>query len=247
MVIGSIIMGGSMGTFVNAPSMLIVVGGTFASAFVAFPMGSVLGTIKSSLGLFGSSKTDFVKTFKILIQGAEAARTGGAVALEKVKVDDPFIKLAFQLVADGYKSPEVQSLLQIETEATLERASTSVKVMEKLAEVAPAWGMIGTLIGLVLMLVKLDDPSSIGPAMAVALLTTFYGAVMANLLFIPGANKLEDRAGLEHIKMKLVTEGAAALARNENPRQVQQRLMGFMPPEVRSNLQAKKRAAAKKK
>ena len=131
MIIGSIFMGGSMGTFVNGPGLMIVVGGTFASAFVAFPLGSVVGTIKSSLGLFGSSKTDFVKTFRTLIQGAEAARTGGAIALEKIKVDDPFVKLAFQLVADGYKSPEVQALLQIETEANLERSSTSVKVMEK--------------------------------------------------------------------------------------------------------------------
>lgn len=247
LTIGSILMGATMGTFINAPGLLIVVGGTFASAFVAFPLGSVFGTMKASLGLFGSSKVDFVKTFRILVQGAETARTGGGIALEKVKVDDAFVKQAFQLIADGYKSPEVQALLTIEIEATLDRSQESVKIMEKMGELAPAWGMIGTLIGLVMMLVKLDDPSSIGPAMAVALLTTFYGALLANLLFIPGATKLEDRAGMEQLKMKLIAEGAAAIARNENPRQVQQRLMGFMPPEVRSGLQAKKRAAAKKK
>ncbi len=245
--LGSILIGGSIGTFINASGLLIVVGGTFASSFIAFPLGSVIGTIKASLGLFGSAKVDFVKTFRILIQGAETARTGGGIALEKVKVDDAFVKQAFQLVADGYKSPEVQSLLTIEIEATLDRASEAVKILEKMGDLAPAWGMIGTLIGLVMMLVKLDDPSAIGPAMAVALLTTFYGSLMANLLFIPGATKLEDRAGMDQLKMKLITEGASAIARNENPRQVQQRLMGFMPPEVRSSLQAKKRAAAKKK
>lgn len=239
-------MNGSVGTFVDPPSLLIVGGGTIASTMVAYPLGSVIKTILTYFSLFGNPKVDYVQTYKTLIQAAEAARTGGGVALEKIKVDDDFVKLAFQLVADGYKSPEVQGLLQIETEASFNRSSEYVAILEKMGDMSPAWGMIGTLIGLVLMLVKLDDPAAIGPAMAVALLTTFYGALFANLFFIPGATKLEDRTSMELTKMKLVTEGAAAIARSENPRQVQQRLMSFMPPETRSSLSGAGKKKGKK-
>ncbi len=247
LVLISILLGGSLQSFVNAPGLLIVVGGTFAATFVAFPIGSVIKAIKSSIGLIFPEKTDSIETVRTLITAAEVYRKDGPPALERLKTADPFMKLAFQLVADGYKASDVGDLLRIEQEATLLRREESQAILEKMGDLAPAWGMIGTLVGLVIMLINLSDPSSIGPAMAVALLTTFYGAVLANLLFLPGANKLAGRAVKEQINMRLIVEGAAAIARNENPRQVQQRLMGFMPPEVRSQIQAKRIKAGKKK
>ena len=242
----SILLTGDLMAFVSASSALIVFGGTLAATLVAFPIGSVMGSVKAIISLFAAHKIDFVKVVRTMIQGAEANRTGGGPALEKIKVDDAYVRLAFQLVADGTKAAEVQDLLRIEREATIARRAEEKKILEKMGELAPAWGMIGTLIGLVIMLMNLSDPSSIGPAMAVALLTTLYGALAANFVLLPGATKLEERADREEIKMLLVAEGAAAMARNENPRQVQQRLLGFMPPEVRSQIQARKMAAKKK-
>jgi chemotaxis protein MotA len=148
-------------------------------------------------------------------------------------------------VADGYKPENIREVLTIEMEATISRHEEVVKVLEKMADLAPAWGMIGTLIGLVIMLLNLSDPSAVGPAMAVALLTTLYGALWANLLLIPSAAKLEERSEREARDQRLVLEGAIGMARNENPRAIQQRLVGFMPSSDRAQLQAKARAKKK--
>jgi chemotaxis protein MotA len=149
------------------------------------------------------------------------------------------------LVADGYRPEDIRSVLTIEMEASQARHEEIVKVLDKMAELSPAWGMIGTLIGLVIMLLNLDDPSSIGPAMAVALLTTLYGALFANLILSPGASKLADRAEREGLNLSLILEGAMGMARNENPRAIQQRLVGFMPSSDRAALQAKAREKKK--
>lgn len=237
LVLGSILLTGELGAFISVSSVLIVVGGTVASTLIAFSLSAVIGGILSLIGLFKGHKVDFARTVKILIEGAEAARKGGGIALEKIKIDDSFITLAFQLVADGYKASDVNDLLRIEQEAALVKQQSNQKVLEKMGDLGPAWGMIGTLIGLVIMLMNLSDPSSIGPAMAVALLTTLYGALLANFVCIPAAVKIEERSEAEQMNMRLITEGAAAIARNENPRQVQLRLMSFIPPQIRSQIQ----------
>ena len=245
LVLLSIVLKGSLLAFIDSSSLLIVVGGTFSATLVAFPMSSVIRTMKSSISIFFTPRIDHVGTVRELLKGADAVRKEGPLALEKMKPSSEFMGTAFQLVADGMRPEDIRHVLSIEAEAAATREAEVVGIMEKMAELAPAWGMIGTLIGLVIMLLNLADPSSIGPAMAVALLTTLYGALWANFLLTPGAAKLEERSLRQSENSKLIVEGAMGMARNENPRQIQQRLMGFMPPSDRAELQAK--AMAKKK
>ncbi len=245
LVLVSIILKASILAFFDVSSILIVVGGTFAATFVAFPMTSVLAALKASISIFFQHRIDHVGTVREILKAADEVRRNGPLALEKVKASSPFLKTSFDLVADGMHVDAIRDVLTIELEATLSRSEEVVKILEKMADLAPAWGMIGTLIGLVIMLLNLSDPSAIGPAMAVALLTTFYGALWANLLLGPSAAKLEDRSEREAQDHRLILEGALGMARNENPRAIQQRLMGFMPSENRAELQSK--ALAKKK
>jgi chemotaxis protein MotA len=245
LVLVSIILKASILAFFDLASILIVVGGTFAATFVAFPMKSVLNALKAAISIFFLHKIDPVGTVREILKAADEVRRNGPLALEKVKASNQFMKTSFDLVADGMNVDAIRDVLTIELEATISRNEEVVKILEKMSDLAPAWGMIGTLIGLVIMLLNLDDPSAIGPAMAVALLTTFYGALWANLLLTPSAAKLEDRSEREAQEQRLILEGALGMARNENPRAIQQRLVGFMPSEDRAALQSK--AMAKKK
>ena len=245
MVLVSIMLKGSLFAFVDPSSLLIVVGGTFSATLVAFPIASVMGAMKASMTIFFQHRIDHLDTVRTLLKAADAVRKNGPLALEKFQTSSEFMRTAFDLVADGYKPENIREVLTIEMEATISRHEEVVKVLEKMADLAPAWGMIGTLIGLVIMLLNLSDPSAVGPAMAVALLTTLYGALWANLLLIPSAAKLEERSEREARDQRLVLEGAIGMARNENPRAIQQRLVGFMPSSDRAQLQAKARAKKK--
>lgn len=245
LVLTSILLKGTLLAFVDVASLLIVVGGTFAATMVAFPMGSVMRAVKASISIVFTHRIDYVATVRTLLKAADAARKEGPLALEKAEASNEFMKTGFALVADGYRPEDIKGVLHIELEATVARQEEIVTILEKMAELAPAWGMIGTLIGLVIMLLNLSDPSSIGPAMAVALLTTLYGALWANLLLTPSAAKLNERTEKEAMDMNLILEGALAMARNENPRAIQQRLLGFMPSEDRADLQAQARAKKK--
>lgn len=245
MVVVSILLSGSLSSFWDVPSLAIVLGGTLASTMVAFPLKSVMAAGKAAISVFFGTRIDHVETVRTILRAANAVRKDGALALEKMKVDKSFMQTAFQLVADGMNPEDVGHTLTIEMEAAGTRQAEIVKVLEKMAELAPAWGMVGTLIGLVIMLLKLDDPKAIGPAMSVAILTTFYGALLANFLLGPSATKLEERSEREQEDYRLVMEGAIGMARNENPRTIQQRLLGFMPPTDRAALSAQARAKKK--
>lgn len=247
LVLVSIILKASLLAFFDVSSILIVVGGTFSATLVAFPMHSVMDSLKASISIFFQHRIDHVGTVREILKAADEVRRNGPLALEKFKASNQFMKTAFDLVADGMHVDSIRDVLTIELEATLSRHEEVVKVLEKMADLAPAWGMIGTLIGLVIMLLNLSDPSAIGPAMAVALLTTLYGALWANLLLSPSAAKLEDRSEREAQDHRLILEGALGMARNENPRAIQQRLVGFMPSEDRAELQSKARAKKKGK
>lgn len=247
LVLVSILLKGTIVAFIDVASMLIVVGGTFAATMVAFPVGSVMGAMKAVLGIFFQHRIDYLETVRSLLKAADIVRREGPLGLEKIKTNNSFMATAYGLVADGYRPEDMRSVLDIEIEATVARHVEVVKILEKMAELAPAWGMIGTLIGLVIMLLNLSDPAAIGPSMAVALLTTLYGALWANLILSPSAAKLSERSEREAQDMRLVLEGAMGMARNENPRAIQQRLIGFMPSEDRAALQAKGKAKAKGK
>ena len=230
LILGAIMLNASITNFLDIPSILIVFGGTTAATLNSFPLGSVINALKTSAKIFFGHSINFVATLQEMLKIATVARKEGPLALEKYKTGDAFLKKALGLVADGTKGEVLRRILELERDAIGERHAESQAILEKMGDLAPAWGMIGTLIGLVIMLLKLDDPSSIGPAMAVALLTTFYGAVWANFYLIPSATKLEQRTKSELQRLTLVIETMMSISEVENPRLLQERLLGLLTP-----------------
>jgi chemotaxis protein MotA len=243
LLLSAIMINASITNFLDIPSIMIVFGGTIAATLNSFPLGSVMNALKTSAKIFFGHSVDFVETLREMLKIATMARKEGPLALEKYKAGDPFLQKALGLVADGTKGEVLRRILELERDAIGERHSESQAILEKMGDLAPAWGMIGTLIGLVIMLLKLDDPSSIGPAMAVALLTTFYGAVWANFYLIPAATKLEQRTKTELQRLSLVIETMMSISDVENPRLLQERLLGMLTPRDRQAAMPAKAAA----
>jgi chemotaxis protein MotA len=233
-VLMAILLGGDFWGFVNAPSALIVIGGTVAVTFIMFPIGVVLGSFKVALKAFFSRSPNPKLVVDEIVALADKARKESLVALEKTPINDPFLKKGVLLVADGTEERLVLTILETEISFTKQRHQRGQGVFKGMGAMAPAFGMIGTLIGLVNMLQVLDDPSAIGPGMALALLTTLYGALMANLAFIPIAKKLEERSQEEISIMELTVEGVISILRGENPRLVKEKLEAFLPPNQRA-------------
>ncbi len=233
LIIGAIAMGGSVGGFVDIPSVIVVGGGTFAVTFIMFPLKTVLGSIKVAMKAFFAQAPDPGANIRQIVQLAETARKESLVALEKANVSDPFLHRGILLVADGTEEALVRSVMDFEISAMKRRHVQGQNVFKGMGTYAPAFGMIGTLIGLVRMLQNLDDPSSIGPAMAVALLTTFYGAVLANVVFLPIANKLGERSQEELSYMEITMEGVISILNGEHPNIVKEKLNSFLPAGLR--------------
>ncbi len=233
LVIVTIFMGGNAAGFVDVPSIVVVLGGTFAVTFVMFPLGVVIGTIKVGLKTLLFKSNDPLETVNLILQLADTARKESLVALEKVTIEDTFLKKGVMLVVDGSSEALVRSVMEIELEFMKQRHRQGQAVFKGMGTMAPAFGMIGTLIGLVNMLSNLSDPASIGPAMAVALLTTFYGAVVANCMFLPLATKLEVRSEEDCLFMQLMIEGVSSLQQGDHPSVVKEKLQAFLPPNLR--------------
>lgn len=236
LVIGSIMFGGgAIGGFLDIPSVLVVFGGTGAVTFIMFPMGVVFGSIKVGMKAFFAKPSDYQSLIDQMVMMAEKARKESLVALEKVQVDDPFIKKGVQLVADGTEEGLVRAVMETEVAFMQRRHAQGQGVFKGMGTMAPAMGMIGTLIGLVKMLQNLSDPGSIGPAMAVALLTTFYGAILANIVFLPMAKKLEERSAEEALYMEIATEGIIGILHGEHPSIIKEKLLAFLSPAMRGD------------
>ena len=233
LIIGAIAMGGGIGGFIDPASFLIVGGGTFAVTFIMFPLKTVLGSIKVGMKAFFSSAPDPTANIRQIVQLAETARKESLVALEKANVQDPFLQRGILLVADGTEEALVRSVMDFEITAMKKRHLQGQNVFKGMGTFAPAFGMIGTLIGLVAMLQNLSDPSAIGPAMAIALLTTLYGAVLANAVFLPLANKLGERSNEEVAYMEITMEGVISILNGEHPNIVKEKLNSFIPPSQR--------------
>jgi chemotaxis protein MotA len=193
LVVTTIFMGGNAAGFIDIPSVVVVIGGTFAVTFVMFPMGVVVNAIKVGMKTLLFKSNDAQEIIRLIGTLSETARRESLVALEKVNIEDHFLKKGVMLVVDGSSESLVRSVMEIELEFMKQRHRQGQAVFKGMGTMAPAFGMIGTLIGLVNMLSNLSDPASIGPAMAVALLTTFYGAVMANVVFLPMAVRSRER------------------------------------------------------
>ena len=210
-------------------------GGTTACLFVGFPMGAMKNAAKGVRRAFFTPKHKFDEAVRSLADLSQRARREGLLSLESAaeETEDEFLRRGLQLMVDGHEPSTIEAVLYDEIAKIEERQKVDAAVFDGLGSYAPAMGMIGTLVGLVLMLKDLDDPSAIGPAMAVALLTTFYGAILANIIGIPLANKLKLRTADEVAYKELLAQGMLSILAGENPRFMVERLNATLPPEHR--------------
>ncbi len=232
-VIAAMVTGGDIGTFVNAPSLLIVVGGTLLVALMKFTLGQFLsaGKIAGKAFMFKSiSPEDIISE---TVELADAARKGGLLSLEDKTVSSDFMQRGIQLLVDGHDPDIVRTLLNKEMKLTYDRHEFGSDIFKAMGDVAPAMGMIGTLVGLVQMLSNMSDPKSIGPAMAVALLTTLYGAMIATMIVLPMADKLAVRKNEEALNQALIIDGLLAIQAGQNPRVIEQMLRNYLPEKKR--------------
>ncbi len=232
-MLAAIIMGPSATMFINPPSLIIVVGGTFAVIMMKYSMGQFLGAVKVALKAFFNKNAKLDELITEIEEMANVARKEGMLALEGREISEPFLAKGVGLMVDGYTPEMVRTVLRKDIAQTVERHSVGAKIFKGIGDYAPAMGMIGTLIGLVQMLANMSDPASIGPAMAVALLTTLYGAMIANLFALPIADKLELRRDEEARTKSLIADGLAAIMEGHNPRVVQQTLETYLPDSKR--------------
>ena len=238
LVIIAMSMGGGFGAFVNAPSLMIVCGGTIGATLINYPISDVLGVIKVAKNAFFSEKIKTKKIMEMLIEMSKVSRREGILGLEKTLKDikDPFFVKGMTLMIDGIEPAKLSELLNTEVEYIEERHRLGAEIFMTMGNFAPAMGMIGTLIGLVKMLMQMDDPSSIGPSMAVALITTFYGVILANLVFLPISGKLKTRSAKELAMKQLVMSGILSVQSGDNPRMLEQRLHSFVSPKDRKTV-----------
>ncbi len=234
----SIVLGGGAGIFVNIPAVIIVFGGTLAATLINFPLSDVLSvfnTFKNALIHKSSSSEQLIRK---LVEFATVARREGILALEGHSGDseDEFLQKSVQLAIDGTAPELIKDILTTEIAFMEDRHAMGQSIMNAMATFAPAFGMIGTLIGLVKMLATLDDPSAIGGGMAVALLTTLYGAVLANLILLPASGKLKVRTAMELLQKEIIIEGILSIQSGDNPRVVEQKLKAFVSPAVRERV-----------
>lgn len=231
----AILQGGPLSMFVNVPSIMIVFGGTIGVAFVHYPFSDLFDAANVAKKTILHKESSINDMIVQLMEFANKARKEGILALQSAmdNVEDEFLIKAMQMAVDGQEPDTLRSMLNTEIEYIEQRHDKGSNIFISLAAYAPAMGMVGTLIGLVQMLQTMDDPSSIGPAMAVALLTTFYGAVLANVIFAPMAGKLKNRSQSEVLNKTLIIEGMQSILSGENPRIMEQKLHAFIAPKLR--------------
>jgi chemotaxis protein MotA len=232
----AIAIGNSNANFFNLPSFLIVVMGTLSVTAVSFSLDEFVNAWKVVYNSLFHAKQDPRRMAVQLMDMAVLAKKKGLLTLSAVEPElrkDPHLHKAVQLVTDGYKPPEIESILAQDLDALTERHRRSASILRRAAEISPAMGLIGTLIGLVQMLANLRDPETIGPAMAVALLTTFYGAILGTAVFSPMAAKLDRNSNDEAMIRSLVMVGMASIARQDNPRRLEIMLNSELPPSER--------------
>ncbi|QKI89612.1 motility protein A [Thiomicrorhabdus xiamenensis] len=211
--------GVSLGVFFNIPGMMIVVGGTAAATMIRYSLANSFSAIGMSFDVLkvNKEKTDLNELVDITEELIRLVRAKGTLAMEDYEVGNRFYQNGVRMLVDGYSAELVSQSLHEQTKLLTDKAETSAGVFRSIGEAAPAFGMIGTLVGLVQMLSNLDDPSSIGPAMAVAMLTTLYGAMIANLLALPIADKIESWAKNETYRQAMIIEAVGSIARGHNP------------------------------
>ena len=235
LILIAILMGGSAIVFVNISGLLIVAGGTIATSFIKFSMKDVINSIAVVMKAFLVKIEPPDEIIKGMISYASIAKKQGLIALDKEKPGDGFTGKALRYLADGYDEGLIEDILSKDIKVTVQRHSVGQNVFKGMGAAAPAFGMIGTLIGLVQMLSNMADPKSIGPSMAVALLTTLYGAVIANLICLPLADKLALRSDEEQVNRRIILEATLGINRALNPRVLEDSLQIYLSPKQRSS------------
>ena len=236
LILASIALGNApFSAFIDVPSGLVVVGGAIAAALICFPLGSMLKSPIIGLKVILNKGTDRLALIKQIVELAEVARRDGLLALEgKVaEIEDPLVKTGIQMAVDGSTPEIVEEVLRTEVEAMVVRHREGKAIMDQLGRFAPAYGMIGTLMGLIMMLQDMSDPSGIGAGMAVALITTLYGAIVANVFFSPFAEKLGLMSRNECVSMEIAIRGVMAIQSGESPRAIDQKLQTYLPAKQR--------------
>ncbi len=237
LMISAILSGGPLTLFINPPGLLIVVGGTLGATLVHYPFKDIFGAFAVLKKAFMYQNVPPQQVIQQLLQFSSKARREGILSLQSMMegVEDLFFLKSLQMAVDGQDPESLKNMLYQEIEYIQERHDKGATIFISMGNYAPAMGMIGTLIGLVQMLQTMDDPSTIGPAMAIALLTTFYGAIIANVVCMPISGKLKNRSQSEVLNKTLITEGMDSILLGENPRIMEQKLHAFIAPKLREN------------
>jgi len=220
-IIAAIMMGGEIGSFVNGPGLMIVVGGTFSVVTMKHSLGDMMGGFKVAARAFVHKMESPSEIIEQSVELANVARKEGLLGLENVEVKNEFLAKGITMVVDGNPPELVHKILSKEISLSIERNEKGLGIFKAMGDVAPAMGMIGTLIGLVQMMSNMSDPKSIGPAMAVALLTTLYGAVIATVFALPIADKLALRSNEERLTKSMILESISAIQEGLNPRMIE--------------------------
>jgi chemotaxis protein MotA len=228
----AIIRGGDANIFINVNSALIVLGGTVATAFIAFPSKKITTLTPVLYNAFKPGVYEPEDYVDDIMRLASKYRSGGMKQLEneESKVDNRFLRNGIAMIVDGYNAKEIHELMERELNSMLDRHNSGQKVLRFMSVQAPVFGMAGTLIGLVQMLMHIDDPSTIGPALATALITTFYGLMLANLILTPLAAKLSMRTDMESILFKSIRVGIIGIHDRVNPQKIQRNMNALLPP-----------------
>lgn len=238
LIFAVLVAGGSLLMFWDAPSVLVTVGGGFCALMVAYPMSTLAQMPGLMRTVIFPQKFNLTEVILTLVSFSEKTRREGLLSLDDDldALDDPFLKKGLQLVVDGTDPELVRAIMEIEIDEMAARHDSNKKIFDDFAGLAPSFGMIGTLMGLVLMLVNLNDKSTVGPYLAVAIITTFYGAVLAYLVFTPMSANLDSQTGEEVLMKNMILMGILSIQAGENPRVLKEKLLSFLPPALRIGL-----------
>lgn len=237
--------GGDITAIFDIVSVFIVVFGTIGAVMISFPLARITGLVGVVKKAFFNESGDPAETIAELVRYAEVARREGILSLENLmgEMKDPFIVRGVKMAVDGTDPELIRAILDTELDALSDRHGSAKAVLDGIAKYAPAFGMIGTLLGLIFMLKSMDDPSKIGPGMAVALITTLYGAMMANMFASPLADKLAAKDAEELLVKTIIVTGVMSIQSGDNPRVVESKLLTFLPPARRDAFVAAREAA----
>jgi len=232
LVIVAIGWGGGLSWFFDLPSIMIVMGGTFGAILINYPFSTVLKVIPAAKSIFMRKETDIQRIVNLFVEMSGVARREGLLALDRMdsQFKNPFLSKAVALILDGAEPADIEIILEAEIQSTEEKYRIGADIFTNMGNFAPAMGLMGTVIGLVKMLMQMNDPSKIGPAMSLALLTTFYGIILSYLVFLPAAGKLRVQSNHDTLIKSLIMKGTLALQAGDHPRMMKQKLLSFVAP-----------------